>query len=286
MQCAHPILVDHPNGYKILVPCGKCANCKATHVQQWVQRLTDEMMSNDVTFFVTLSYDDENICYVTDDNGNYLQTLNRQDYTQYLQKLKYQCDINLINMRYFGCGEYGKSTSRPHYHFAIFLTFVSGAAWSQVQISELLLKPWELGEVNQAVPVSDTSVFAYICKDMYKNHNRLLSDKRLQTFHTMSRRPAIGVPWLKSHQKFFEDAVRRRDRLIYVPRVYQKYLSLSEEDKQKISELKLLDDYELRLQVAKARNVSPSQNFVQNVASNKSLANLRTTRISQKKERF
>lgn len=286
MQCVNPILVDHPNGYKIKVPCGKCVNCKATHVQQWTQRLQDEMSANDVTYFVTLSYDDKSICYVQDEDGNMLQTLNRQDYTQFLQRLKYQCDIKLIRLRYFGCGEYGKSTSRPHYHFVLFFKFATGEMPDTVAMSQFILQNWTLGDVCEAVPVTDANVFAYICKDMYKNHNRLLQDARLQTFHTMSRRPAIGVGYVQNYKKFFEDAVKRRDRLVYVPRVYKKYLSLTDDDKQKISELNLLDDYEKRLQAAKATGENPAKTYVQDIRRNKSLEDLRTNRITQKKERF
>lgn len=286
MQCVNPILVTHPNGYKIKVPCGKCVNCKATNVQQWVQRLTDEMSANDVTYFVTLSYDDKNVQYVIDEQGNPVQTLNRQDYTQFLQKLKYQCDLKLIRMRYFGCGEYGKSTSRPHYHFVLFFKFATGEIPDPIAMSQFILQNWTLGEVNEAVPVTDANVFGYICKDMYKNHNRLLEDKRLQTFHTMSRRPAIGVGYVQNHEKFFLDAVKRRDRLVYVPRVYKKYLNLTDEDKQRITELNYLDDYAKRIYNAKSRGETVDMDYIQNLQSNKSLAGVRATRVANKKERF
>lgn len=286
MQCVNPILVTHPNGYKIKVPCGKCVNCKATNVQQWVQRLTDEMFANDVTYFVTLSYDDKNVQYVIDENGAPVQTLNRQDYTHFLQKLKYQCDLRLIRMRYFGCGEYGKSTSRPHYHFVLFFKFATGEMPNSTAMSQFILQNWTLGQINAAVPVTNADVFGYICKDMYKNHNRLLEDKRLQTFHTMSRRPAIGVGYVQNHVKFFEDAVKRRDRLVYVPRVYKKYLNLTDEDKQRITELNLLDDYAKRLQAAKARGETVDLDYLQILQSNKSLAGIRKNRIDSKKERF
>lgn len=72
--CHHPILVANPfSGEKIQVPCGKCEACRLSRAYKWVSRLQDEMLCHKYVFFVTLTYDDDNLPrYYLDDDGECL----------------------------------------------------------------------------------------------------------------------------------------------------------------------------------------------------------------------
>lgn len=299
-QCLSPYVVEN-HGILMEVPCGKCPNCRARKITQWVQRLNDELKCNDFAFFVTLSYRDDALHYVRSPSGDYVQTLNREDYTKFLHKLKYVCDKSFVGMRYYGCGEYGKSTSRPHYHFVIFLkvaknvnefgltTMRDESKWtkSPISIAEKILSQWELGDVCQCVPVTDERVFRYICKDMAKNVDRLTADVRLATFHTMSKRPPIGIGWAMSQKDFYLYCYNNFNRLnTYVPRVYVDHLAISDADVQKHNEELIKNmDYELQ-NFAKANGLAVDTAHMSLLQKNKALADLRLQRINEKQTRF
>lgn len=300
-QCMSPYIVEN-HGILMEVPCGKCPNCRARKITQWVQRLTDELKCNDFAYFVTLTYSDANLRYIRAPDGSFVQSLNREDYTQYLHKVKYLCDKTLVGFRYFGCGEYGKTTSRPHYHFVIFLRVArkihpftgkeyidDKSAWTNdpMSISNMLLSQWIYGDACQAVPVTDDRVFAYICKDMAKNVDRLTEDVRLATFHTMSKRPPIGLGFALDNRQFYEYAFKNFERLhTYVPRVYVDNLNISDKEVQLHND-KLIKsiDYELE-NFAQTYGMDIDTTRLSILQKNKALANLRLQRVNEKQTRF
>lgn len=109
-------------------------------------------------------------------------------------------------MRFFGCGEYGDQTERPHYHAAVFglspcsrgrtrrLPGKSEPRWSECcDTCAIVGKAWGRGlvEVGELCAQSAAYVAGYVVKKMTaKDDVRLLG--RYPEFARMSNRPGIG----------------------------------------------------------------------------------------------
>lgn len=87
------------------VPCGHCPECKQSIKSRWVGRCLAESETNATTLFLTLTYDDL----------HYPKKFGKDDLRNFIKYLRkdYQC-------RYFGVGELGTETNRPHYHLILF----------------------------------------------------------------------------------------------------------------------------------------------------------------------
>lgn len=109
-------------GEYFMVPCGQCIGCRLERSRQWANRCMLELEYHDSAYFVTLTYDDDHVpvaYYTDDDTGEAFpaQTLCRRDVQLFLKRLRKRFGSGI---RYFGCGEYGPETLRPHYHLILF----------------------------------------------------------------------------------------------------------------------------------------------------------------------
>lgn len=98
---------DYPDG--LLVPCGKCLQCRIKKRKEWSMRCLHEMDMYDDSIFVTLTYDDD---YLPPNSS-----LVKADLQKFFKRLRKRHESKI---RYFACGEYGSRTQRPHYHAIIF----------------------------------------------------------------------------------------------------------------------------------------------------------------------
>lgn len=106
MTCLNPITVPDKGTF----PCGKCLACRIMNIQYWSQRAYLEYVSQGhKALFITLTYDDNHL---------FDASLLKEDllkYFKYLRKL-----LKPRKIKYFGCGEYGGQSSRPHFHSIIY----------------------------------------------------------------------------------------------------------------------------------------------------------------------
>lgn len=96
------------------VPCGKCPLCLEKKSQQWSFRcLCESYMSNEPAYFVTLTYNNDNLPTAGVD-PRALQL--------FFKRLRIALDRKSIthNIRYFAVSEYGSKSGRPHYHICLF----------------------------------------------------------------------------------------------------------------------------------------------------------------------
>ena len=103
-------------GHPLEVACGKCDGCTARKAQEWGIRCYHESLQHKRNAFLTLTYDDNNCPpeLVKSDLSIFIRELRRELYPD--------------KIRYFGCGEYGEETHRPHYHLLVFgADFLGGA---------------------------------------------------------------------------------------------------------------------------------------------------------------
>lgn len=167
----------------LALPCGKCISCRMNKAKEWAVRCTLESLDHENNYFITLTYDDDHL------PGDYkLHREHLRQFFKYLYNRGYQ-------FRYFGCGEYGGKTKRPHYHLIMFgldlpdLKSV-GAGLSE---SKLLKEAWPYG-FNMIGDVSYESC-NYVAQYTIK---KVFGDKS-DEFLCMSNRPGIGYNWCKEH---------------------------------------------------------------------------------------
>lgn len=110
MKCISPVKTrNKETGDWLDYPCGQCMACRITRRQEWTLRLMLEMGEHEYSYFVTLTYNDENL----PENGS----LKKKDLQKFLKRLRFKHKSKTI--RYFACGEYGDKKKRPHYHVIV-----------------------------------------------------------------------------------------------------------------------------------------------------------------------
>lgn len=161
----------------------------------WTHRILLEAMLHEDNCFVTLTYSDEQIPTLS--NGS--QTLLRRDFTLFLKRLRKA--IHPLKVRYYGVGEYGDETLRPHYHLALFgypncrfgqTNYRSGRT-TCCPACDTIRASWGngntyLGDLSRK---SAQYVAGYVTKKMTRRDDPRL-DGRDPEFGAMSLKPGIG----------------------------------------------------------------------------------------------
>lgn len=174
------------------IPCGKCEGCIAQKRMDWATRMYHESLSYDRNSFLTLTYEEAP------------PELSKHHFQKFIKRLRKASEWNL---RYFGCGEYGEHTRRPHYHAIIFGEDFRGAAYAindQLWSNAYLQKIWseDKDHTGGLVSVGDFSIASASYVAGYVN--KKLDDP--DTFNLMSRRPPIGYFYAMAHQEELRNA--------------------------------------------------------------------------------
>ena len=166
---------------QINLPCGKCIGCKMERSRGWAIRCVHEGKMHSENCFLTLTYDNDHL----PSNG----TLVVRDLQLFLKRLhNHLLRKRGFGVRYFGAGEYGDESQRPHYHVLLFgfrwpdLRFWKGRKPFQQYRSEFLEQIWTAGfsTVGSVTPQSAQYVAKYSVKvkdGMYasRDDGRLIS---------------------------------------------------------------------------------------------------------------
>lgn len=125
--------------------------------------------------FVTLTYDKEHL-----PENNSLQP---RDLQLFMKRIRFNTGLPL---RYFGVGEYGDHTQRPHYHLALF-----GLGPDS---TDCVRKSWGMGHVYLGTLSYDSAAYVagYVTKKMTAHDDPRLHG-RYPEFARMSKRPGIGA---------------------------------------------------------------------------------------------
>lgn len=92
------------------VPCNKCRGCRLAKAAEWGVRCHHESQMHEYNSFITLTYNDEHL------PSNF--SVDPRTFELFMKRLRKSIEPKEI--RFFGCGEYGGKTFRPHYHSIIF----------------------------------------------------------------------------------------------------------------------------------------------------------------------
>lgn len=214
MNCFHPIPLPRPGGRGqadlISVPCGKCIPCLSKNRSQWSFRLEQELKESISAFFVTLTYNDENLknSLVKRDIQLFLKRLRKASQAAVLNDLPpnhilvskkekvSQIALKGPNLRYYLVGEYGTKTFRPHYHLILFNLCK--------EHSSLIEKSWQMGHVHIG-KVTPSSI-AYVTKYVITK-NEYTWEKEIAPFAMMSLKPGLGSNYLKTTTDYHKNGL-------------------------------------------------------------------------------
>lgn len=101
---------DSKSGVHMSVPCGQCIGCRLKHSREWAIRMIHELKSWDQAWFVTLTYNNENLpkngCLskpILNAEGKQIKQSHFQGFMKNLRSANPG-----KTLRYYHCGEYGK----------------------------------------------------------------------------------------------------------------------------------------------------------------------------------
>lgn len=229
MNCLKPIwLTETSDRFGQYVPCGKCYNCLQKKRSVWTNRMMKENKEANSGYFVTLTYNEENIPLV--DVWNFdIGTLYRPDLVNFIKRLRtnvakwtYVSDDWFKKsektgkwspkVRYFACGEYGKYGNRPHYHIILWnlpTDFVEEDPVHGKIYSDLLDSTWSKGivDVGTVTEASCHYVAKYTLDPLVNENWRILDQEIQKPFAVMSRNPGIGNSYVTDEiKRHFRDS--------------------------------------------------------------------------------
>lgn len=197
-------------------PCRKCLPCLHRRQQDWVNRLTEELRQSDCNYYLTFTYDEDNVPH--DDAGQYcfdaarIIKLHRDLRKRYQQgKFRNPCYGELIGspeylplpigqeIRYYVTSEYGpSSTERSHYHAVYYNMGID------LYTAELLFKLlWPEGFIRclPAWPGSAAYISKYLVKDNLESES-YTDDSRQSPIAIMSK--GLGKAYIKRMKSFHQ----------------------------------------------------------------------------------
>lgn len=174
--------------------CGQCLPCRINRRRIWSHRICLEASQYSDNCFMTLTYDDENL----PEDGS----LDPLALTLFLKRLRKWFNNSYgRKIRYFGVGEYGDQSNRPHYHLALF-GFPNCERGRTLQrrggrcchYCDTVRSLWGKGRVELAClePASASYVAGYVTKKLTRHDDERLSGRHPE-FARMSNRPGIGA---------------------------------------------------------------------------------------------
>lgn len=227
------IVFNAVDGYAdlpVTLPCGKCIGCRIERSRQWAMRCMHEASLSEYNCFLTLTYDDAHLPNPP--------TLSKVILQKFIRRLRKQSGARI---RYYGCGEYGTVSRRPHYHILVFgyqfpdlVPIRRSSGKVPLWRSPLLEKLWEFGFSSVGAVSFDSAQYVaqYCTKKIYGDkadeHYRFIDKSSgeihqlVPEFALMSLKPAIGAEWYARFKPEvdFTDSVVVNGRLVKPPKFY------------------------------------------------------------------
>lgn len=160
-----------------------------------------EALEHSASSFVTLTYSEDHLTRVSRSGGAAVATLVPSDLQLFLKRLRKAVEPTRI--RFYGVGEYGDQTQRPHFHVALFgfppcvhgkSPFMVNTTRKCCAACNAIASAWGLGSIVLGTLTSESAqyVAGYVTKKMTNKNDKRL-DGRHPEFARMSLRPGIGA---------------------------------------------------------------------------------------------
>lgn len=211
MLCKHPTVFNRKRP-DAPMPCGQCMACRTNKRRVWAHRVILESQEHDECSFLTLTYDDDHL----PDEFHHKKTgqiyaplsVSPYEHKQFINKLQTYAPRKLgKKIRYYGVGEYGEQTQRPHFHYALFgypscpyrgASMVAGKFQPCLcPTCKFISDIWGKGNIflGSLTAESANYVAGYVMKKMTRDkseYQRNYLQQRHPEFPVMSTQPGIG----------------------------------------------------------------------------------------------
>lgn len=173
----------------VYVPCGKCEACLSNRRNAWSFRLFQEMKNSESGYFLTLTYDDDQIpTEFVNINGEIhcVGVVKKKHIQDFLKRLRRS--IEPFKIRYFAVSEYGPKTDRPHYHMLLF----NFPHLLKDKLDEYINSAWGFGFTRvDPINIARIQYVTSYCLD-----SSTLPPYLPKNFMLCSRRPGLGSSYL------------------------------------------------------------------------------------------
>ena len=250
-KCTRPELREGWTDNAYYVPCGYCPVCRKYDRESWKFRLQEEFKHSRSAWFLTVTYNDEHLPFLTPDGeidygvenmrGGDFMTLVPEDVVRFIKSVQkkqareyddyctymksanrdVQDVIDKPRVKYFAVGEYGTKTKRPHYHIILF------NLWPSVALQKSLEKTWsdekrENRGFIQVKPLIDEQI-GYVANYIHDKW-QYLEGLQIKPFRKVSK--GMGEAYLteamKKHHKSLDKlyALTKEGYKIRLPKYY------------------------------------------------------------------
>jgi len=198
---------------EFLLPCGSCVGCQISRARSWAIRCELELRLHARASFITLTYRDSSLPL--------FRTLVKEHLGDFGRSLRKKCKREGVQLRWFGCGEYGERRGRPHYHAILFGT----------EDAEAVSRSWPHGfaSCSQVTPGRIAYAAGYCAKKvglldkprLEVDRDGVVTDEYVPPFITMSRRPGLGGH-VRQHWRSWRTHARWQGAEVPAPRFLHK----------------------------------------------------------------
>ena len=170
----------------MMLPCGHCIGCAQDYARMWQARIMAEYEERNIACFVTLTFD-----------SRFRPRLDKCILRNFVKAVRNKFGNGI---KFFGCGELGEHTQRPHYHIILFgvdfkedrkLFGKNGLYLTYT--SPTLRKIWPYG--NHLIGELDLASAGYVAKYCDK---KKIENKDRGEFLIMSR--GLGKSYFEKHK--------------------------------------------------------------------------------------
>lgn len=235
---------DSQDGSLLYLPCGRCIGCRQDLTKDWAVRCHHEAQMHTHSCVLTLTFSEDNLnsrkSLVKEDVQNFIKRLRQFIFRDSILKKNYP-HLAKKKISYLYCGEYGERFERPHYHIIIFgfdfpdkVLLKKSESGDSLYTSQFLEKIWPFGHSTIGTMSMASAMYcaSYITKYVSDREKAFIyTDKktgeyRQPEFGHASKKPAIGLNWLKRYHKDLtaNDAVIIENQRYRIPRYYLKKL--------------------------------------------------------------
>ncbi|QCS36497.1 replication initiator protein [Capybara microvirus Cap3_SP_433] len=241
--------------YATMAPCGKCQGCRFKQSKEWAVRIEKEAKQYKHNYFVTLTYNDENLP-IKEGYPESKGTLKKEHTIQFMKSIRQSIKrhYNHDGIKFYLCGEYGSKGERPHYHIIMMnmpeleknkLVGQNTKTKDPYFTNDLFDSAWSkgfviIGKVNWN---TISYVAGYCQKKLFGEVGKKIYEMKGQEpiYATMSRNPGIGRNYYEENKETiyrYDEVITSKGKSVKPPSYFDRLMDIGEEDSIILKELK------------------------------------------------